>query len=259
MTSDNPSDLPSKIITMISASRTGSTHALQLLERDFEVCNLLEAFHTNPETSRQHIRRGIGNYLDAAGGDAAVEIAFAGDLRANPVGALAHFRSAYRLDCIIVKVFPGHLPPAVLHELLSASYLVWMHRRTHLEAYLSDKKAQTTGEYTNFDTTEILTEYDESEFLEFSKRRIAFYDSSLSFVTPETNIVCSDYMELGDAGLLTQLIAKVGVAGRLSSRAQSLRIPMLARQDCNDDVYAKVKNPSEMRESVRRLSKVMCV
>lgn len=259
MTSHNPSGFPLKTITMISASRTGSTHALQLLERDFKVCNLLEAFHTNPETSRQHIRRGIGNYLDASGGDAEVEISLSGDHRADPIGALAHLKSAYGLGYIVVKVFPGHLEPSVLRALLSASYLVWVHRRPHLEAYLSNKKAQITGKYTNFDTTEILTEYDESEFLAFTERRVAFYDSSLSSITPETNIVCSDYMELGDAGLVTQLTAKVGTAGCLTSRAHSLRIPMLARQDCNDDIYAKVSNSTEMRESVRRLSKSMYV
>ena len=237
---------------VLAHARSGSTLLCEKLASLTSEHVYLEIFHHNIDVIKQHLKEDANAVLNRISEDH--DQALRDRIAENPLQLLDAV-SAVKGDSksIFFKVFPGHLGPERLAQVLGQCSGTLILFRNLLHSFLSNQIATRNNKWANFDTSESLTRFDPEAFLVHVKSVSAFYKHAEGLVRATA---------LSHAHIHYEELAKPGETDRvLTSALNRINVPVIRndaapgimRQDKRSLATDKVSNPDELLDYLRSL------
>ena len=241
-----------KILVIISAPRSGSTHLCELLRNISSLRVYTEIFHPGAaygfENHLSQLEK-LSKFLE-------VEFKSYSDnrltcwLRNNP-GSFLEYESSSLLgasDAMCFKIFPGHLETKVFQDeiLRRKDVFVLFLQRRPVDAYISDLKASHLGTYNNADTTNLAIDISEDHFEAWYELRNKWFYENYNFLSQENLPYADLSYEIdiaGEPSIITRdLVKGFGRHGFSFEIPRHLINNSLQKQDLETDYSKKVRD-----------------
>ena len=231
-----------KTIFIAAHPRSGSTYFCRLLGDVLGTQVYLEIFHQQHSVIVQHLRGrypAIAEKLQLPSDEVQARHQL---IRRNSeyLTALQQFNPN---NVLAFKVFPGHLGPQLLEQVLDQSQQIVVLRRNLLHSYISDVIAGHLQKWANTDTTAEKVEFSSPGFLAHVQRTNRYYEDVIAFAKGNSiSLKTMNYEEI---------IAAENPADFLA-RTLDLPVPVNSkkqpdtRQDKRSIASDKVTNATEM-------------
>jgi LPS sulfotransferase NodH len=235
-----------KYYVIIAHARSGSTLLCRKLEQYCQAKVHMEIFHQNLGV----IRRYLGDQADAVLGK------FPGDTDAeirdyiatHPMELLDSVSASDEGGTFIIKVFPGHLKPEYLKQVIEGSSGVILLHRNLLHSYISNVIAREKKVWGGKDTSQDFVHFDSEEMLREVKPILNFYRMANTMLEAVPDIPRAEiiYEDLCVPEQIEEKIREVMDICGILTRSGTEMGKNVSRQDRRTLATDKVDNPEEL-------------
>jgi len=251
-----------KVIVIISAPRTGTSHLSELLKNVASLRVYTEIFHpdaawglfNNPE-ELQRLSEYAGTQFESIS-----DKRLTSWLRSQP-DSFVNFGTSNlpsQQGAIVFKVFPGHLSVSEFQMkiLTREDVVVFFVQRRPVDAFISDMKAIKVATNRDFDTTKVGVSLSLKHFYEWWDTRQTWYESNYKFLEERGIAYCDLTYENDIAGeeniIIGDLVVKINQFGFQIVAPPFVVNRGLHKQDLEGDYFRKVENWEEFLIDVDR-------
>lgn len=251
-----------KVIAVLATQRTGTNYLFQGLRSYADILVMAEIYNSNgafgfdryDALALKHF-----NKVNNCNFESESDLRLLKMIAERPLETLDMLRDVAVMDgrtMLAFKVFPGQVPQELLTRkiLKSNNFKPVFVLRPLLHTYISYKKAQTTNEWRNRDTTGIKISLDPAQYREWMTNIQAWYTYvSNEIKTLGLKPVCMHYEDFTavEKNHLSNFISeKLGPAG-IELRAPSVGVIELRRQDRNPDVFGRILDGDNFRSKLQ--------
>lgn len=241
-------------ISIVSHPRSGSTYLASLLANFVGMRTVMEPFHQQENVAAAHIKtltKDRYSEFSAELEDLQSSIYEFGHTR--PVDFLDTLSHYVRCDHLVFKVFPGHLAPEKLEELLKGMDLIIFLTRNTLHSYISYRIASSLHVWRRKDTSNIKVDIDEASFIRWNNKNYHFLKNAHDIVKKNK----LPYIDVQYENLLNTKESLEELSQRLEEKGILLEIKKdiciyTRKQDLRQSAYSKVNDVSALNSLVTK-------